>query len=270
MKFKLDDKEIQNILEMHAKMKRKPIKEQAATAQPTVSVDKQLQGFLDSGCIPFGTVVKMQSTNPNLQYAIKQESTKTPGKFRYLFIDKRAFVSEGGKFTQLPVNWECVAKPAEDPTKKPMTDDQKDAIARLAKERWVTEPKPSQIALDNKEAEASDLTDPNSILGKTYSRYFPKEQYPKGFFVYRMKVQQEPTPGKAEEIELTGEQCKTAINSLYRHMESPNSVPLSNAQINSYVDVAQKCAEPANRKRFRFGMNKQLEKIARKYGIEIR
>ena len=211
MKFKLNDIEIQNILEMHAKMKKKLVKEQAVTPEQPVSVKDQLQKILDHKCIPFGTVVEMDSKNPNFQFAIEQESTTTPGRKRYLFIDKSAYLFEGGKWTKLSTKWSCVTKPVQEPAKTP-----------------TQEP-----------AKKPNAQGPESVE-------------------------------RAKKIEITGEQCKTAIGNLYNHMISPKSYPLTDAEINSSKQIAEICAEPANRKMFRFGMNKQLNSIARKYGIEIR
>jgi hypothetical protein len=83
------------------------VKEQAAP-QPEKSISDQLQGFITNGCAKNGKVVKMKSTNPQKQFAIKQESTKTPGKFRYLFIDNTIGMNdETGKFKILPNKWAC-------------------------------------------------------------------------------------------------------------------------------------------------------------------
>ncbi len=50
----------------------------------------------------------MQTKNPALQFAIKQESTKTPGKFRYFFADGRAGIFDtNGKFQFLPGKLDC-------------------------------------------------------------------------------------------------------------------------------------------------------------------
>ena len=68
-----------------------------ANAQTNI-IEAQLQAFVDNGAVKNGIVVQMQSTNPQLQYAIKQESTKTPGKFRYFFIDRRVGRFENGTF----------------------------------------------------------------------------------------------------------------------------------------------------------------------------
>jgi len=94
MKIIVNKEEKNTILEMHSKLKKnKVILEQAGQG-----VDAQLQAYLDNGSIKNGKVVPMNSTNPQLKYAIKQESTKTPGKIRYLFIDKRIGVMDNGKF----------------------------------------------------------------------------------------------------------------------------------------------------------------------------
>ena len=63
------------------------------------TVKQQLEKILSAGCVKDGVIVSMESTNPSLQLAIKQESSRTPGKFRYVFVDKRigAF-NENGKF----------------------------------------------------------------------------------------------------------------------------------------------------------------------------
>ncbi len=265
-KLLVNESEKNKILKMHGF-----IKEQA---QDTQTDEQKLNDAIKQGCIskytwfiPDAKPIRKTKSGKHIIYG-----KGSNGNEYYFFADMTVInANTGTKKT-----WECVAPakpepPKPDPNKPPtLNDDQKDAVQRLAVDGWVTEPKPSQIAIDNREAEAADLSDPNSTLGRTYSKYFPKDQFPKGFFVYRKVKQAGKTPGKAEKIEVDGQMCKTAISSLHDHMENPSSVPLSNAEINSYIEVAQKCAEPVNRKRFRFGMNKQLQAIARKYGIETR
>ena len=74
-----------SILEMHSKMKKPLISEQVDTDLKT-----KLNKILTDGCVKNGKIVTLQTKNPALQFAIKQESTKTPGKFRYFFADGRA------------------------------------------------------------------------------------------------------------------------------------------------------------------------------------
>ena len=106
MKFKITDTEVRDILEMHSKMK-KPIVSEQTNSTTKSELETQLQGFIDNGCVVNGTVVPMKSTNPQKKFAIKQESTKTPGNFRYYFIDFTYGGVEGGKFVISPTKWKC-------------------------------------------------------------------------------------------------------------------------------------------------------------------
>jgi hypothetical protein len=92
-----------SILEMHSKMKKPLISEQVVT-----DLKSQLNKILTDGCVKNGKIVTMQTKNPALQFAIKQESTKTPGKFRYFFADGRAGIFDAnGKFQFLPGKLDC-------------------------------------------------------------------------------------------------------------------------------------------------------------------
>ncbi len=91
------------ILEMHSKMKKPLVSEQVVT-----DLKSQLNKILTDGCVKNGKIVTMQTKNPALQFAIKQESTKTPGKFRYFFADGRAGIFDAnGKFQFLPGKLDC-------------------------------------------------------------------------------------------------------------------------------------------------------------------
>ena len=93
----------ESILEMHTKMKKPLISEQVDTDLKT-----KLNKILTDGCVKNGKIVSLQTTNPALQFAIKQESTKTPGKFRYFFADGRAgMFDENKKFKFLPGKLDC-------------------------------------------------------------------------------------------------------------------------------------------------------------------
>lgn len=89
------------ILELHSKEK-KILNEQVS------DVKTNLQSLLDNGCIPSGQVVKMKSSTPLLQYAIKKESVKTPGTYVYFFIDNRfGYMDAQNKFSFGQGKWEC-------------------------------------------------------------------------------------------------------------------------------------------------------------------
>lgn len=102
-KFLIEDTEKSRILEMHKSL----MNEQ--TDSNNTSIKDQLQAFIDQGCFPSGTpkVVTMKSTNPQKTFAIKVESTKTPGKFRYFFIDNTVGQKENETFTMLTSKWSC-------------------------------------------------------------------------------------------------------------------------------------------------------------------
>ena len=93
----------ESILEMHSKMKKPLISEQVVA-----DLKGQLNKILTDGCVKNGKIVTMQTKNPALQFAIKQESTKTPGKFRYFFADGRVGVFDSSnKFQFLPGKLDC-------------------------------------------------------------------------------------------------------------------------------------------------------------------
>ena len=92
-----------SILEMHSKMKKPLISEQVVD-----DLKSRLNKILADGCVKNGKIVSMQTKNPELQFAIKQESTKTPGKFRYFFADGRAGIFDAnGKFEFLSGKLDC-------------------------------------------------------------------------------------------------------------------------------------------------------------------
>ena len=102
-KFLIEDTEKSRILEMHKSL----MNEQSNSTN--MPIKDQLQAFIDQGCFPSGTpkVVPMKSTNPQKSVAIKLESTKTPGKFRYFFIDNTVGQKENETFTILTSKWSC-------------------------------------------------------------------------------------------------------------------------------------------------------------------
>lgn len=101
MKFIIEESEAKRILSMHQSLKEQ-------TTTPTKTIREQLQDLVDNGCVTGGTVVAMTATNPNKQFAIKKESSKTPGKFGYFFIDYTyGSVGEDGKFQMAKEKWSC-------------------------------------------------------------------------------------------------------------------------------------------------------------------
>lgn len=102
---KISQIEKNTILEMHSKLKKPLISEQVVG-----DTKSKLSKMLDDGCVKNGKIVEMESKNPVLQFAIRQESTKTPGKFRYFFADNRVGSFDGnGKFEFSASKWSCNA-----------------------------------------------------------------------------------------------------------------------------------------------------------------
>jgi|694.fasta_scaffold31708_7 hypothetical protein len=77
------------------------------TGEPELTLQEKLQALIDDGCVKNGVVVQMGSTNPNKQYAIKQQSTLNPNKSRYFFIDNTYGTVVDGKFKYGTEKWEC-------------------------------------------------------------------------------------------------------------------------------------------------------------------
>ena len=154
-----------------------------------------------------------------------------------------------------------------------LDDNQRKVLELLRPLNWINTPKPTDVEVDSGLYEKMNLSDEDTELGKIYSKYFSND-YPKGtndFYVYKKTVTQPNAPGKVERVEATAERCKTSIESLYNHMKSPNTYPIGDSTKRSYVSTAQRCAEPANKRLFllRFGLDKKLQLIARKYGIKL-
>lgn len=157
MKYNIGISEKKRILEMHSKEKKFLIKEQ------NEDLYDRLQSFINNGYIKKpASVVKMNSTKPDLAYAIKKESTKTPGTFKYFFIDGRVGGMVDGKFTfeQKPWNvgeYNRFLKNKEIETKN--TENTAE-ITKLKGEGWKTESELAQIPKEQ-------LNNPNLYLKNT-------------------------------------------------------------------------------------------------------
>jgi len=145
---------------LNYKMKKSVISEQTASNSRQI-----LEKFLSDGCVNVGTIVSMQSTNPLLQFAIKQESSKTPGKFRYLFADYRVgSFNENGKFEFNPAKFSCrgvqqsVAAAAAADAAAIQQSEIDSKIATEMKKGWKK--------LETLKAEGVDLTTLNQVFDK--------------------------------------------------------------------------------------------------------
>jgi len=133
--MKIENSEIQRILEMHSKEKKSKIliKEQSSNQQV-------LQDMVNKGCVPRGVVVGLSFAAPK-DYAIKQEMKNTPGDFTYYFIDGSvAEKISGGKVKLIKLKWDvaaCRSKIAQS-TNQAITADLQAKLDDLKKrEGWV-------------------------------------------------------------------------------------------------------------------------------------
>jgi hypothetical protein len=145
---------------LNYKMKKSVISEQTSSNSRQI-----LEKFLSDGCVKIGTIVSMQSTNPSLQFAIKQESSRTPGKFRYLFADYRVgSFNENGKFEFNPSKFSCrgvqqsVAAAAAADVAAIQQSEIDSKIATEMKKGWKK--------LETLKAEGVDLTTLNQVFDK--------------------------------------------------------------------------------------------------------
>ena len=261
--FLIEDREKNRILKMHNSLKEQT---QASDDQPIMSDLEKLKYALDN-CIksyvwftPDPTPLRKTKSGKDVIVG-KGKS----GDMFYFYADLSVINANTGT----KKNWICDFKPTPQPV-KPVTlnSDQQDVIDRLKSENWFTEPKPSQVAIDKREVKVENLADPQSNLGRLYSKYFPAKDFPKGYMVYQ-KVQdsEEVDIDPIERDKPSGKQCRTSINNLFNNIERPNQYKLTPKQERDNVEIVRKCAE--NTRFLGIGGNK-LEKVARRHGIEVR
>lgn len=100
----ITEQEVQRILNLHYNEKNKlnVLKEQVTDLQ------KELQQFIDTGCIKEGEIVSMTTSNPKKEFAIKKKSKKNPDRFNYFFVDfTSGYFDENGKFKYNSGVWKC-------------------------------------------------------------------------------------------------------------------------------------------------------------------
>jgi hypothetical protein len=153
MKIQIKDSEIREILEMHSKMKKSIIKE-----QQTKGVDVQLQEFISSGCFTDGKVIRTNSSDPQLQFAIKRVSKKDPNRFRYYYINKKVAEKVGdAPISYLKDPWECP---------KTQTPSQTDVTTKSQPDA-TTEP---QITPGQAQAASTEIQDILTTVTKNYGK----------------------------------------------------------------------------------------------------
>lgn len=285
-KFIISESDKEQILKMHGFLKEQ-------TDPKGTAEDPAFQAFakiVEADCLK-GKKTEIKLSKDGKRYYIARK--KKNGQTLYFYSDMQVVSQDGkplGKFvceTAVQSGGQGAGQPAgqgagqtggQGAGQQPVLDQsQKDILEYLKRDNWYNmQPPPSDFQVENGDYEKLDLTGvvqpapQYAELVTKYSKYFPKDKFKTGFFVYK-KVQRENTAGGAQKVEITAESCKTAIESLYDNMKSPNTYPLGNEQIVSHIQTTRRCAEPANRKLFltRFGLKGKLKDIAQRYGIKL-
>ena len=238
-----------SILEMHSKMKKPLISEQVVT-----DLKSQLNKILTDGCVKNGKIVTMQSKNPALQFAIKQESTKTPGKFRYFFADGRAGIfNANGKFEFLPGKLDC-------------TEVQQQ---KLSDKEKVEKDKETQLTTDAKNKKQAYIV---RFTGTPYNYKFNVEdidkqnfteldpvndlRVPAGIFAVTDKFYSDPSLNKdikgsddsvldtvLDNQSVNRNACRKNIEDYYKSYKRRNSVEIDAAKIIKAKRIVQSCKD---------------------------
>lgn len=137
--------------------------------------------------------------------------TPNPGRPTALLNDKSSYVifgkggDKGNTYyfypdltlinVQTGVKKKWVCEGIDTPEAKQLNTNQKEVLDILKRtaDGWFTEPVPSEVALDDQKFVKADLTNPEDAeLVKSnvarYSKYFPKADFPNGFFVYKRNI----------------------------------------------------------------------------------
>jgi hypothetical protein len=237
------------ILEMHSKLKKPLISEQVVG-----DTKSKLSKMLDDGCVKNGKIVEMESKNPVLQFAIRQESTKTPGKFRYFFADNRVGSFDGnGKFEFSPSKWSCTAVQQQKLIDKEKVEKEKEA--QLTKD-----------AQDKKQLYIDKFT------GKTYNYQFnlndiDKQNFteldpvndlrvPAGIFAVTDKFYSDPSVNKdikgssdstlndvLDNQSIDRNVCRKNVEDYFKSFKRRNSIVIDGPTFNKAKRIVQSCKD---------------------------
>jgi len=246
---KISQIEKNNILEMHSKLKKPLISEQVVGDSKS-----KLTKMLADGCVKDGKIVELQSKNPALQFAIRQESTKTPGKFRYFFADNRVGSFDGnGKFEFSPSKWSCTAV-----QQQKLTDKEK-----------VEKDKETQLTTDAKNKKDAYIV---KFTGTPYNYLFnvpdiEKQKYteldpvndlrvPAGVFLITDKFYSDPSVNKdikgssdsalddvLENQSIDRNACRKNVEDYFKSFKRRNSIVIDGPTFNKAKRIVQSCKD---------------------------
>lgn len=256
----------ESILEMHSKMKKPLISEQVDS-----DLKSKLNKIISDGCVKNGKIVPMQTKNPALQFAIEQESTKTPGKFRYFFADGRAGIfDDNGKFQFLPSKLDCT-----EVQQQKLTDKEN---AEKAKETQLTtdaKNKKDAYILKFSGAPYNYLFNIDDIEKQKYTELDPVNDLgaPAGIFAVTDKFYSNPSLNKdikgssnsvLDDV-LTNQStnrnaCRKNIEDYYKAWKRRNSVEIDGPKLKKAKLIVQSCKDEHYRK-WGLGGGKKYDEI---------
>ena len=267
--IKIDTNEVQRILFLHENYKNTLLTEQSKekTREEVLKwfADAKRAGCLKDPNLNYNSVFKTKNDDGTFKHFIKGPSNSMQGKIKRVYDDYTVEIVDPTTGNALRSSrWECKTTPQVAPkVTEPLNSNQNKVLEMIKVQKWFHEPVPTEVEIDKGIFEQEDLTDATSDLGKTYSKWFTKEQFPKGFLVYRKTTTQPDSAGPVKKIEVNAEGCRTAIEGLWNNYKNPRSYPITPEERNNFRETAKRCAEPTNRQlfTFRFGLNKKLNDL---------
>lgn len=266
--IKIDTNEVQRILFLHENYKNSLLTEQLKEK----TIEEVLKWFADAkraGCLKdpnlnYNSVFKTKNDDGTFKHFIKGPSNSMQGKIKRVYDDYTVEIVEPTTGNALRSStWKCSLQDNSQVI-KPLNSNQNEVLRRIKLQGgWFHEPTPTEVEIKMNNFEQQDLTDEISDLSKIYSTWFTKEQFPKGFFVYKKTTKQPDLAGPVEKIEVDAEGCRKAIEGLWNNYKNPRSYPITPEVRNNFRETAKMCAEPTNRQlfTFRFGLNKKLNDL---------
>lgn len=140
MKFNIDSSEAKRILEAHSRLH----KHARIITEQTATLKSRLETMMKSGCVGGKTLFIQEFDNyskPDYQFAIAQESTKTPGKFRYFFIDNKVGQFDAAGKWEWIGKWSCdqYSKDVESDAEKSRIDNLRTSRGAKTYQEWQKE-----------------------------------------------------------------------------------------------------------------------------------
>ena len=134
-----------------------------------------------------------------------------------------------------------------------LSQSQKSALDYIAKQGFVRmKPEPDNFKVQNKEFIKLDLNNPEGEVESGYSNVFTdlvvsefKGKFPKGLFVYK-KTGKQSSAAPSQKVEITRENCRTAVFELHDYMENRESTIMTPEQRRAHVDTVRKCMNKRN------------------------